>query len=168
MLAGIWNATTPLIVLPLAVLVFRTERLTVRRAVGLGLGFVGVLVVLGVWRGHRRGALHRAAHVLRRGGLLRRRHPVPEAVRRRPPDSGRVARRGAALLAAAAAGRRRAARGRRAAGCPTDLSAEVVASVLALGALGTGLAFVLNLRIIRVAGATTASTVTYLSRSSRC
>ncbi|GAB3967189.1 hypothetical protein GCM10027615_16130 [Plantactinospora veratri] len=31
MLAGIWNATTPLVVLPLAVLVFRTERMTVRR-----------------------------------------------------------------------------------------------------------------------------------------
>ena len=45
---------------------------------------------------------------------------------------------------------------------PTALSAEVVASVLALGALGTGLAFVINIRIIRVAGASTASTVTYL------
>ncbi len=51
MLAGIWNATTPLIALPVAVLVFRTERMTARRAVGLGLGFVGVLVILGVWRG---------------------------------------------------------------------------------------------------------------------
>ncbi len=51
MLAGIWNATTPLVVLPLAVLVFRTERLTAPGAVGLGLGFTGVMVVLGVWQG---------------------------------------------------------------------------------------------------------------------
>ena len=45
---------------------------------------------------------------------------------------------------------------------PTGLSLPVVGSVLALGALGTGLAFVLNLRNIRVAGASTAATVTYL------
>jgi drug/metabolite transporter (DMT)-like permease len=34
--------------------------------------------------------------------------------------------------------------------------------VLALGALGTGLAFVVNLRNIRLAGASTASMVTYV------
>ncbi|GAA2217075.1 hypothetical protein GCM10010429_47800 [Micromonospora olivasterospora] len=45
---------------------------------------------------------------------------------------------------------------------PARLSAGVLASVLALGALGTGLAFVINMRNIRVAGASTASTVTYL------
>ena len=50
-LAGIWNAATPLVALPLAVLVFRTERMTWRRAAGIAIGFAGVLVVLGVWRG---------------------------------------------------------------------------------------------------------------------
>jgi len=45
---------------------------------------------------------------------------------------------------------------------PTRLSGEVVASILALGALGTGLAFVLNFRVIRFAGATTSASVTYL------
>lgn len=45
---------------------------------------------------------------------------------------------------------------------PTDLSADVVLSILALGALGTGLAFVLNTRNIRLAGASAASTVTYV------
>lgn len=34
--------------------------------------------------------------------------------------------------------------------------------MLALGALGTGIAFVINMRNIRVIGASTASTVTYL------
>jgi drug/metabolite transporter (DMT)-like permease len=34
--------------------------------------------------------------------------------------------------------------------------------VLCLGALGTGLAFVLNFRVIRVAGASTSASVTYL------
>src|SRR6185312_12730311 len=50
-LAGIWNATTPLFALPVAALVMRTERMTMRRAVGVLVGFVGVLVVLGVWQG---------------------------------------------------------------------------------------------------------------------
>jgi drug/metabolite transporter (DMT)-like permease len=45
---------------------------------------------------------------------------------------------------------------------PAGLSPRVVGSVLALGALGTGLAFVLNLRVIRVAGASTSASVTYL------
>jgi len=45
---------------------------------------------------------------------------------------------------------------------PTGLSTEVVLSVLALGTLGTGLAFVLNMRVIRVAGASTSASVTYL------
>ena len=52
-------------------------------------------------------------------------------------------------------------RGRRAARAG-DLSAKAIGSVLALGALGTGLAFVINMRNIRLAGASTASTVTYL------
>jgi drug/metabolite transporter (DMT)-like permease len=45
---------------------------------------------------------------------------------------------------------------------PTGLSAKAVAGVLALGALGTGLAFVINMRNIRLAGASAASTVTYV------
>jgi drug/metabolite transporter (DMT)-like permease len=35
-------------------------------------------------------------------------------------------------------------------------------SLLALGALGTGLAYILNYAIVRAAGATTAATVTYV------
>ncbi|HEY4570125.1 MAG TPA: DMT family transporter, partial [Kribbella sp.] len=41
-------------------------------------------------------------------------------------------------------------------------SVEVVLSVLALGALGSGLAFVLNMRNIRLIGASRSSMVTYL------
>jgi drug/metabolite transporter (DMT)-like permease len=44
---------------------------------------------------------------------------------------------------------------------PARVSLDVVASVLALGALGTGVALWMYYRIIQIAGATTASTVTY-------
>jgi drug/metabolite transporter (DMT)-like permease len=49
--AGIWNATVPLFTLPLAILWLADERATARRLAGLAVGFVGVLIVLGVWRG---------------------------------------------------------------------------------------------------------------------
>jgi threonine/homoserine efflux transporter RhtA len=45
---------------------------------------------------------------------------------------------------------------------PAGLSLKALVSVLSLGALGTGLAFVINFRNIRLAGASTASSVTYL------
>ncbi|GAB3950699.1 DMT family transporter [Micromonospora vulcania] len=161
MLAGIWNATTPLIVLPLAVLVFRTERLTVRRAVGLGLGFVGVLVVLGVWEGI--GGAHFTGQLMCFGAAACYGVAIPYQKRfvAGSTHSGLSLSAAQLLLAAAqlaivtpfVAG---------APPLPTELSPKVVASVLTLGALGTGLAFVINMRNIRVAGASTASTVTYL------
>jgi drug/metabolite transporter (DMT)-like permease len=49
--AGIWNATTPLMVLLVSLAFLPAERPTGRRVAGLGVGFVGVLTVLGVWHG---------------------------------------------------------------------------------------------------------------------
>jgi drug/metabolite transporter (DMT)-like permease len=50
-LASIYNATTPLMTTLFAMVALRSEPLTRARATGLLLGFVGVLVVLGPWRG---------------------------------------------------------------------------------------------------------------------
>ncbi|PZF86395.1 DMT family transporter [Micromonospora deserti] len=161
MLAGIWNATTPLIVLPLAVLVFRTERLTVRRAVGLALGFAGVLVVLGVWQGV--GGAHFVGQLMCFGAAACYGVAIPYQKRfvAGSTHSG-LSLSAAQLLVAAAQLAIVAPLVAGAPPVPTALSPEVVASVLALGALGTGLAFVIHLRNIRLAGASTASTVTYL------
>jgi len=46
---------------------------------------------------------------------------------------------------------------------PVELSVRVVVGMVALGVLGTGLAFVLNTAVTAGLGATFASTVTYLS-----
>lgn len=46
---------------------------------------------------------------------------------------------------------------------PVDLSPGIVASVLLLGAVGTGLAYIWHTNVINAWGATTASTVTYLT-----
>jgi drug/metabolite transporter (DMT)-like permease len=45
---------------------------------------------------------------------------------------------------------------------PGHLSLDPVLAMLALGILGTGFAYILNYAVVRLAGATTASTVTYL------
>ncbi|MER7460260.1 DMT family transporter [Micromonospora sp. NPDC126480] len=161
MLAGIWNATTPLIVLPMAVLVFRTERLTVRRAVGLGLGFAGVLVVLGVWKGV--GGAHFTGQLMCFGAAACYGVSIPYQKKFVAGSSYSGLSLSAAQLLMAVA--QLAVVTPLVVGAPplpTALSGEVLASVLALGALGTGLAFVINMRNIRVAGASTASTVTYL------
>ena len=50
-LAGIINAVTPLMTLIAIMLVFRSEKVTKAQVFGLLLGFVGVLTVLGAWRG---------------------------------------------------------------------------------------------------------------------
>ncbi|WP_197675767.1 DMT family transporter [Micromonospora auratinigra] len=161
MLAGIWNATTPLIVLPLAVLVFRTERLTVRRAVGLGLGFLGVLVVLGVWEGV--GGSHFTGQLMCLGAAAGYGVAIPYQKKflAGTAYSG-LSLSAAQLLVATAQLAVVAPLVAGAPPAPTGLSLPVLGSVLALGALGTGLAFVINMRNIRLAGASTASTVTYL------
>jgi drug/metabolite transporter (DMT)-like permease len=160
-LAGIWNATTPLIALPVAVLVMRTERLTARRAVGIGLGFVGVLVVLGVWQGV--GGAQLTGQLMCLGAAVCYGVAIPYQRRFLSdlPNSGVAVPAGQLLMGAALL----AVVAPLVAGAPPDptgLSADVVASVLLLGALGTGLAFVLNFRVIRVAGASTSASVTYL------
>ena len=51
LLAGIWNATTPLWALPVIIVLLPLERVTPQRIAGLVVGFAGVLVVLGAWNG---------------------------------------------------------------------------------------------------------------------
>ncbi len=161
MLAGIWNATTPLVVLPMAVLAFRTERLTAARAGGLLLGFLGVLIVLGVWEGV--GGAHFTGQLMCLGAATCYGIAIPYQKKFVVGQSySGLALSTAQLLTALAllavvtpfvAG---------APPAPTALTGPVVVSVAALGAVGTGLAFVIHFRNIRVAGASTAATVTYL------
>lgn len=159
--AGIFNSTTPLVVLPLAVWVFRTERMTWRRGVGLGLGFIGVLVILGVWHGVGGSELTGQLMCLGAAACYGVAIPYFKRFVAAGTQSGvavstmQLVTAGVVLLVVALL----------VDGAPpaiSSLSAATVWSMLALGALGTGLAFVINTRNIRLAGASTASTVTYL------
>lgn len=162
LLAGIWNGTTPLTVLPLAVLVFRTETFTARKLIGLLVGFVGLLVVLGAWQieggAHLSGQIMCFLAAACYGAAI----PYQKKFIAGLPISGLALSGGMltaatvelAIIAPLLAG--------GAPPAPWDLSAEVITSVLALGALGSGIAFVLNLRNVRIVGASTSSMVTYL------
>ncbi|GIF65208.1 transporter [Asanoa ishikariensis] len=160
-LAGIWNATTALLVLPLAVYLFRTERMTVNRAVGLVIGFLGVLVVLGVWEGLGGAQFTGQLMCIAAAACYAVAIPYTKRFISDSGESGLALAAGQLITATVAL----AIVAPLTVGAPTplgDLSGKAIASILALGAVGTGLAFVLNMRNIQIVGATTASMVTYL------
>ncbi|GAB3445610.1 DMT family transporter [Streptomonospora sediminis] len=158
-LNGICNAATPLFGLLFALLLLRDERPTRTRLAGLVVGFAGVLVVFGVWTGFAGAG---AAGMLMALGAtvcygigtpyLRRfvagngHSSVELATAQLLTGTVQIAL--AALLFTDA---------------PGALPLPVLAAVTSLGALGTGLAYVLQYAVIREAGATVATTVTYLA-----
>lgn len=159
--AGIWNATAALWVLPFAVLVFRTEKFTARAAFGLALGFGGVLIVLGFWQASAAdltGQLMCAVAAFCYGiaipyikRFLTGAHGVSGvALAAMQVIVGAVASTVAALVLSGPAP------------APAAWGWDVIGSVLALGVFGSGIAFALNMRVIKVAGASTAAYVTYL------
>jgi drug/metabolite transporter (DMT)-like permease len=156
--AGALSATTPLFTSAIAIGVGQ-ERVTARRVVGLLLGFVGAVTVLSPWRqGGLAGCMvgqvaclaAAASYGLSYGYM--RRHLTGRGLAPLVLAAGQLTAAAVMLvpftpLLAAGA---------------LHLSPAVAASVVALGTLGTGAAYILNYRLIQDEGATTASTVTYL------
>ncbi len=160
-LAGIWNATTPLTTLVATLAVFPQERPTRQRVLGLVIGFAGVLTVLGVWRGVGGAALTGQLMCFGSAVCYGVSFPYIRRFVAGRAESG-VSISAAQMLLATA---QMAVIAPLIAGRPVavgSLRLSVILSLCALGAFGTGLAFVLNYRVIRIAGASTASTVTYL------
>lgn len=161
LLAGIWNGTTPLFVLPVAVLVFRTERFTRNQALGLLFGFAGTLVILGAWRGT--GGADLAGQLMCAGAAFCYGIAIPYQARFLTPRVTSDLAIAAAMLLSATV--EMALIAPLVAGPPPalgSLSFEVVGSVLALGTLGTGAAIALHMRNVRRLGGSNASYVTYL------
>lgn len=155
-LAGILNATTPLWTVLVALLA-RTERaMSAARATGLFLGFAGALVIFAPWRSG--GSVSGAAACLTASAL----YGVLFVY------AGRfLAGRGLAPTVLSA-GQLTAATVLSALALPIgwhvpDLRADALGSVAVLGLLGTGIAYILNYRLLTDDGPTVASTVTYLS-----
>ncbi|WP_374969294.1 DMT family transporter [Terrabacter sp. BE26] len=158
-LASIYNATTPLMTMVVALALLPQERLSRGRLLGLALGFVGVIVLVAPWNGlgqagtFGQGACLAATACYGLAFTYLRRYVTPRGL---PALSVATVQVGigatimlvlAPLLAAQ----------------PARVNLRVVLAVLALGAIGTGLAYVWNTNVVAAWGATNASTVTYLT-----
>ncbi|MDO8307613.1 MAG: DMT family transporter [Actinomycetota bacterium] len=162
-LAGIINGATPLMTLVAILLAFPEERPTRQRVFGLAVGFLGVLVVMGVWQGLGAGTwLGIAACTLAIGC-----YGVSFPFVRRHLASGEPSRPIAPIALATglmAMGTLQVAPMVAVSGFAHEpIGVPTVLAMLALGCLGSGIAYVLNFRVIARADAMTASTVTYLT-----
>jgi drug/metabolite transporter (DMT)-like permease len=161
-LAGIWNGAAPLTTLLVTMIALRVDRPSRRQIGGLLIGALGVLVVLGVWHGVGRASLLGQLMLLGAVSCYGIAFNHIRWIVRRWPESPLALSAGQlltatvelAVLAPLIAG---------APPSPAALPLKVIGSLVALGALGTGLAFVLNFHVVRAAGVTTASTVTYVT-----
>jgi drug/metabolite transporter (DMT)-like permease len=157
--AGIINALTPLTSLFFIVVVFRDEPVQRYQLVGLGVGLVGVILVLGVWRGFGPNPWWAVTALLLSVILYglsfpySRRFVIPHHL-----DPIAMATTQIVLAALTLT--------------PTFLfdganghavTAKALLATLALGVFGTGFAYIWNFRVMVAAGSAIASTVTYLT-----
>lgn len=160
LLAAILNAATPLVTLLVVIAAFPEEKPTWFRALGLATGFVGILVVLGVWRtlpeGELGGVVACLAAIACYGIAFpySRRYLRDTGVRPAGLAAGQVGLATVMLLPVLLiTGVEPAA----------PLTGRVIIAMLALGAFSSGVAYILNFHVVSRAGATTASSVTYLT-----
>lgn len=156
--AGIWNATTPLFVL-LVLLTVRGEHLTGRRIAGLLLGFAGVIVVLAPWLGVKGGegmghlAFAAMAACYGVGTTLMRRAYAGQSHSATALSAVQLVCATAWMVIATTLSE----------GVPQEAPSLLpVLCIIALGALGTGIAYILFTTLVRSVGSATASSVTYL------
>ncbi|HEV2526932.1 MAG TPA: DMT family transporter [Thermomicrobiales bacterium] len=157
-LSSIYNATTPLMTTLVALAALPSERLTGPRLAGLFAGFLGVIIVLGPWQGLGGSSLLAQLACLAASAcygvalVYIRRFVAPLKLGAIPVAATQVTIAAAIMLVLAPA----------IAIEPVDLDWSIVASLLALGVLGTGVAYVWSTNTNFAWGATNASTVTYL------
>ncbi|MFC8082643.1 DMT family transporter [Streptomyces sp. NPDC057340] len=158
-LAGICNATSPLWGMALSLVALSEDRPTRRRVAGLGIGFLGVLTVLGVWQGFHGLDVTGTALAL----LASFSYPVGWIyVRRTLAGSSHShlsltgAQLGLATLQLAVVTPLFTS-------MPTGFPVLPVLAVAALGVLGTGLAFLIQYDLVAEIGPTTAQMVTYFT-----
>lgn len=158
LLAGLLNAATPLVTLVAARAFFPLERPSRERLTGLLLGLVGVLVVLGAWKGLRGAAGWSVLFCLLAVTCYGVAFPYARRFLTRKAG-GPIALAAGQLICATAQLVPFLVVG----GYPQrPWRISVVAGMLALGVLGSGVAYVLSYQVLERAGASTASSVTYV------
>ncbi|WP_329556048.1 DMT family transporter [Streptomyces sp. NBC_00696] len=156
-LAGICNATSPLWGMALSLVALSEDRPTRVRVAGLGLGFLGVLTVLGAWQGFsgldaRGTAMALLASLCYAIGWIYVRRTLAGT------GSSHLSLTGAQLLLATV---QLAVITPLFTSMPTHFPLIPLLAIAALGALGTGLAVLLQYGLVAEVGPTTAQMVTY-------
>ncbi len=159
-LASVYNATTPIMTALIAALVLRVERLDRAQVLGIGIGILGVIVIIGPWQGVELGgdllpqlAMLGATACYGFSLSYMRRHLAATGLSALAMTAAYIGIAAVVLLALTPLIGLE----------PVSLTPTVVGAVVALGALGTGLAYVWNQNVVRAWGATRASTVTYIT-----
>jgi drug/metabolite transporter (DMT)-like permease len=158
-LAAIINASTPIFTVIAILIAFRAEKPKREVVIGLTVGLLGVFVVLGIWNGFGEndplavGALILAVICYGIGSPFLRKYVEPLKLKPEAAVFGQVFTSALTLLPFYLLGQLTTG----------PLSFNSVASMLALGILGTGIAYVIYYRLLAEVGSAIASAVTYLS-----
>ncbi len=156
-LAGICNATSPLWGMALSLVALSEDRPTRLRVAGLGLGFIGVLTVLGAWQGFHGLDVTGTALAL----LASLSYPIGWIYVRRTlagSSHSHLSLSGAQLLLATL---QLAVVTPLFTQIPDGLHVGPLLAIVALGTLGTGFAMLLQYGLVAETGPTTAQMVTY-------
>ncbi|HYI32053.1 MAG TPA: DMT family transporter [Glaciibacter sp.] len=159
-LASIYNAVTPITTALMVTLAFRVERLGRGQVAGIVIGILGVVVIIGPWQyaaltGNLWGQLACLAAAICYGFTF--------GYTRKFLSGRPIAGSTFAFLNIGLAGVIMAFLTPALAWSPVSLTWPIVLSLLALGALGTGVAYIWNINVLRAWGPTNASTVTYVT-----
>lgn len=158
-LAAIINSSTPIFTVIAIMIAFRAEKPKPEVVVGLTVGLVGVFIVLGIWNGFGDndplaiGALILAVSCYGIGSPFVRRFIEPLKIQPEAAVFGQVTTSAITLLPLYAMG----------ALTIGPLTTSAFWGMMALGVLGTGLAYVLYYQLLATVGSAIASAVTYLS-----
>lgn len=162
-LAGIIYGATPLLTLVATLLVFSEERPTPRRIFGLGLGFIGVLIVVGIWQELGAGTWIGIAACVIAIFCYGFSYPYMRRHLTGGPNASTLSplalATGLLIMATIQITPIAVVTGFTV----SSIGLPTVFGMLALGCLGSGVAYVLTFRVINKSDATTASTVTYLT-----
>ena len=157
--AGIINAVTPLATLVAILLVNRAEQPKSAQLIGIFIGFIGVLVVLGAWRGVGEnpwwaiGLLLAAVTGYGFSFPFTRRFVMPLGLKSEAIVATQLILASVTLLPLFLINGRG----------DNGLSIAPVISMIGLGVFGSGFAYLWNFRVMELAGSAIASSVTYLT-----
>ena len=158
-LAAIYNSITPIATALMVTVVFQVEKLTTNQIIGVVMGIIGVFVVIGPWQA---GALE--GDILGQVACIAAAssYGVATAYLRRFISHRPIPGTTVAFMNIGMAAGIMILLTPVMALSPVRLDFWVVASLLLLGGLGSGLAYIWNIAVLRAWGPTSSSTVTYL------